>query len=316
MARTIKRKWIERGQKPEDPIIKGCLKGDLELVKKGVGEGKSVKQKWYDGFTCLLLAVEKGYLDIIEYLLENGSTFDEKNSCGENCLQVAIRFSRNKIELVKFLVDKGCSPKQDAPFTDSPLLTAARYGNPELIQYLLDNGCSLEEKDSEKGSCIIQASKAGNIPMIEWLINEKGFSLQETNFLGTCITNAAYCEEIDAVVWMLRNGSSIDETAQTPGSKIRSLGCKGILQHNGLYWKVKKNFKTKSSLSSSATEDNNSDDHTKVEKYDEEEDIINNDIEPSFQSEDSRDKRLSRRPKEDSPPPAKKQKTTNVSEDD
>ena len=180
-----------------------CKTGDFETLKLLIEEGIDLSA--FAGFiqeNCLLIACEGGNIQIIEYLLENGSSIDEKDYCKNTCLH-----------------------------------KAACGGNIETVKYLLNKGLSLEEENIDNDTCITLASKNGHLQLIQYLVLEKECSLQSTNKDGTCIINAAENRHIDCVVWMLQNGSSLEETYEKEGNNI---SCKEILQKNEIFDKVQR----------------------------------------------------------------------------
>ena len=73
------RKSIDSSENLGTDILEACEKGDVDLVKKLVEEGISVHELDRKGNSCFLIACKYGNLDLVHYLLLNGSSVHEKN---------------------------------------------------------------------------------------------------------------------------------------------------------------------------------------------------------------------------------------------
>ena len=62
------------------PLHFASNKGFLSVVEYLVNQKADVNAKNNDGQTALHLATEGGYINIVQYLTNNGSILDEKNS--------------------------------------------------------------------------------------------------------------------------------------------------------------------------------------------------------------------------------------------
>ena len=136
--------FSERNAVKNTPIHICCTKGSLHVLKqlkhlKNFEFSKESKGK--NGNSYVLLAAENGHLETIKWLLENGSSINERNNSGYSCL-----------------------------------LLAARNGHLETIKWLIANGCSINEKDNY-GTCVTCCREwtFRNNKMVgrEWMLNKR-----------------------------------------------------------------------------------------------------------------------------------------------
>lgn len=111
------------------------------------------------GQTPLLLAVGRGHLSIVRFLLENGADLMHQNRRGQSCLHRAV--NRGNMELVEFLVST--SEKNNAKnkaahrawmdlrdkHGDSALFYASMDNNEEIGRYLLRHGADRELRNAD-----------------------------------------------------------------------------------------------------------------------------------------------------------------------
>ena len=95
------RTMIERGHPLEvednagwTPLGEATGHSNLSYVKILVGAGANINHKNYNGETPLLVAAERGLLDMLEYYLDCGAKVDIKSNKGNSCLS----FLRNHVK--------------------------------------------------------------------------------------------------------------------------------------------------------------------------------------------------------------------------
>jgi ankyrin repeat protein len=121
-------------------------KGRLEVVKYLLDNGASTSLK--DGNTLLIIAMYSGNLDVVKYLVEERDLdVNEKNKQGQTPLFIAALTGR--MEIVKYLVEE---KKADINVKDnngdSPLKYAAMTAKVDIMKYLTKHGADLNEKNN------------------------------------------------------------------------------------------------------------------------------------------------------------------------
>ncbi|KAK6331629.1 hypothetical protein TWF718_002178 [Orbilia javanica] len=113
-----------------------------DLVRVLCAKGADVNAQCTKGKTPLMIAAEKGKLDVVQSLLIHGAGVTATDSNGESVIHYAIRGSGVGAAIVRMLISAGASTENCA--TDGPrkgyvpLLHAAYIGNLEVLDLLLD----------------------------------------------------------------------------------------------------------------------------------------------------------------------------------
>jgi len=100
-----------------------------------------------NGRTPLHLVAENGYIELVQYLIDNGAEKNARDNDGSTPLHIATE--KGHIELVKYLIDKGANKEAKDNVGKAPLHIATEKGHIELVKYLIDKGANKEAKDNE-----------------------------------------------------------------------------------------------------------------------------------------------------------------------
>ena len=125
------------------------------------------------GNTLLMIAADKGYSEIVEFLVNNGADIDAMNPVGQTALNKAIYFGKNSI--AKYLIDnKADVNKTDTKFILPPLVAAIRSNNLEAGKILLAKGADVNVTDGTNNfSPIMWAALYQNKNFISILLKYK-----------------------------------------------------------------------------------------------------------------------------------------------
>ena len=91
--------------------------------------GADVNLRSSSGESALEAACFKGYLPLVQTLIEKGAPVNAKNGRGETALAVAVLNGHSPV--VKYLLERNADP--NTPLNGYPMLTVARYYNFETI---------------------------------------------------------------------------------------------------------------------------------------------------------------------------------------
>lgn len=138
-------------------------------------------------YTALILAAEKGFPDIVAYLLEKGADPKQTNAKGDTALSVASEQGHAKI--VAMLLEKGLDPdegQQRIPsFTaravmgvkaqerNTPLSKAVQGGHLEAAKVLLENGADPNVRGFAGKTALFWAVERGYAPLANLLLEHK-----------------------------------------------------------------------------------------------------------------------------------------------
>jgi len=122
----------------------------LEVVKLLISKDKTLLKSTNEhGSTPLLLAAYNGELEMMDWLLECGSSFDEKDFLGRNALLLAATMKNQKIEVFSYLLEHGLSIAS----TDSSGYTVMHqlaYANAlQAIRFFKNKGADLKSEGKD-----------------------------------------------------------------------------------------------------------------------------------------------------------------------
>lgn len=112
-----------------------CRRGWLQVVKSAVSKGCNLNAKDFIGRTPLMVAVDNAHSSVVEYLIECGAG---EECCDEdNWLLLKYACKTACLEMVKYLVSKGCDLNVKFEWGRTPLLIAAEYSDKSIVTYLI-----------------------------------------------------------------------------------------------------------------------------------------------------------------------------------
>jgi protein disulfide-isomerase-like protein len=134
-----------------------CLIGDLERIEELVGKGQDVdeKEKTY-GTTCLMLAAEKNFPDLITYLVKRGAKLDIENASGNTALIKAAEFG--KMDALRALVEAGASLSHRNKAGKTAHQIAVEEGQTEAAAYLTRNS-NVHHVEPVSGEQVLDSDK-------------------------------------------------------------------------------------------------------------------------------------------------------------
>ena len=124
------------------PFLKACEKGRLEMAMLLAKEKTDFKDRTLSPLkkTTLHLAVKKGNLELIKWLIENGSEINAKDEEGKSPLMDSI--TEKQIPSTKLLIEKGANTSDISLKGDTINSLARQTFNVDMITYIdsLANG--------------------------------------------------------------------------------------------------------------------------------------------------------------------------------
>jgi len=153
-----------------------------------------------NGNNAVAIAVNKGKLNMLEYLVNHGARLNVTNSKGETALDDAIAMGHR--DIVKYLVSKMQEQGIIANAASSVNL-AAKFGNLEMMQILGDAGAPLEVKGADTYYPIHLAVKGGHYDVVNYLIS-KNVDLNVTCGQGYSVLDWAKNEGYTRIIALLK----------------------------------------------------------------------------------------------------------------
>ncbi|OJJ19531.1 hypothetical protein BKI52_22250 [marine bacterium AO1-C] len=128
------------------PLIKAVKNNDLVTLESMLTK-ENANTKDGAGSPLLIVAAEKGYLEMVKLLLAQKARINAMNAVGHTALNRAVFFGQAAV--VKYLLQKGANVNQtDQRFALTPLMAAARKNRLELAKLLLEKGANINDKNT------------------------------------------------------------------------------------------------------------------------------------------------------------------------
>lgn len=163
-------------------LYNAVIAKNLELVKQLVDEAFADVNKHYnDGTFLLFLAAEKGYFDIVKYLIENGANVNEKVDNSRTPLHTAAE--KGYFNIVKYLIENGANVNEKNANGRTALRHAAYNGHLGVVQYLVAHGAKVDTKDTWRCTALHYAAWYGYLEIVKYLV-EQGANIDATNYDG------------------------------------------------------------------------------------------------------------------------------------
>ncbi|KAK7818416.1 protein accelerated cell death 6 [Quercus suber] len=153
--------------------------GHKKIAKKLIEKDPSLTSlRNKDGESPLFIAVDRGFFDIAEYILDNKECCEYRGSKGRNILHAAaIRLDEKFMEKVMDKFPKAITEEDDFGWT--PLHYAAHFGEEELVKLFLNRDIFLAYKQNNEGMCALHISaKKGHVDVMGMFIERCPYTCQ------------------------------------------------------------------------------------------------------------------------------------------
>ena len=120
--------------------------------------------------TPLAIASCLNFGKIVQKLLNANANIIENVHKRQNALTFALASNAN--ESTKILLDYGAFASNKDAKENTPIMIAARYGNPEIITLLLEKGAEINWSNKFGETALVFAAQLGNVECLERLLQE------------------------------------------------------------------------------------------------------------------------------------------------
>ena len=150
-----------------------AISNRADIVNLLVDKGAKLNEKNDKGFTPISAAAKAGRWNAVIALAQRKADLNIKDKDGETVLHVAA--PRCTLEVMKFLVENGGNVNAIGKNNKNVLHYALESGGPKLdvIKYLVDKGANTEEEDADGNTPLDVAKANGQIEVVEFLSSVK-----------------------------------------------------------------------------------------------------------------------------------------------
>jgi ankyrin repeat protein len=181
------------------PLDAATERGRVEIVKLLLDEGADVNWTNEYGWTALYAAVYYGHIEIVKLLLHSGADVNKSNNNGGAALYRAIQDDNKTI--VKLLLDSGADPNKADKFGRTPLTEAVQfsYNQIRIVELLLDSGADKDKANVYGRTPLYIAAYNGHIDTVKLLL-DAGADINKADKWGWTPLRWAAHEGFDQIV--------------------------------------------------------------------------------------------------------------------
>nr|KAG5701758.1 hypothetical protein BaRGS_000748 [Batillaria attramentaria] len=160
----------ERDEGGRTFLMVASERGELNIVRELLEAGVDPNAVDNEGWSALLCAAKEGHLEITIELLEHGAEKEHKDTCGWTALMWASY--KGRIIVVQELLDRGANPNAKADHSMTSLAWAAGRGHTEIVHMLISKGAKVNTADKYGTTPLIWACRKGYVEIVDALLAE------------------------------------------------------------------------------------------------------------------------------------------------
>lgn len=194
--------------KRRTPLILAAERGHIDVVRFLVGRGADVNRPSFDG-TSLTVAVKNNHVEVARILIDHGADVNEERWVKISPLMTAAGYGFT--DMVHLLVDHGADVNAGSWSTNTPLCWALLSGHADIVSYLIEHGADVNKTFKPSIKVIDYAAEKGYSDFVEYLV-KRGAKVNVADKYGkTALHFAASTKSnIDTVRLLLEHEASVD----------------------------------------------------------------------------------------------------------
>jgi uncharacterized protein len=206
---------LQRGADPnksfrhnKSPIQQAAHEDRVDIMQRLIEAGADINCN-KNQETPLCIASDKGFVDVVDFLMANNALIELKDKRDKNALSAAAY--RGNLDVLDRLLAAGANARFRNPFTDTSLLSVAAYnGHVGVLDRLVIHGAEVNAKNNQAESALGIASEKGHVQFVERLL-DLGADINSQNSFGkTALMNACINERVEVIRLLLDRGADRD----------------------------------------------------------------------------------------------------------
>ena len=180
---NINRKTVNADRLKKRLLKIAISKGHLETVKFLIKQGVNLELEISGGYNPLYYAASNGHIEIVECLIEHNVNINAKSSISNHsALHIAVY--KSHIDIVNLLINKGADVNIKDHQQKTPLHLAAFSGHLNIVKILLHKGAKISDKLLSGKSALHIAAQQGHSEIVDCLL-EQNANIHTALHLGT-----------------------------------------------------------------------------------------------------------------------------------
>ena len=173
--------------------------------------------------TFLVFAVEYGYDQIVQLLLDQGADINAQGGYFASALCLTI--ARGDEKVVQTLLDKGVDINNLA--YGNAIQQASYYGHEKVVQMLLNNGVDINAQGGGLGNALQAASYGGHIKAVQILLNKGADINARGEDFGSALALASESGYEKVVQMLLDKGADVNAKRVDQDSALQAASYRG-----------------------------------------------------------------------------------------
>ena len=179
------------------------------------------------GSTPFFIACGEGFLDVVKYLLKNGSKAIDQPHARTDFTPLMIASQNGHEAVVCQLIERGVAIEHATNNGYTSLIAASQEGHEPVVRLLLERGVAIEHATNNGYTSLIAASQEGHEPVVRLLLERGAVVDHATNRGATALWIASYKGQEAVVRLLIERGAMIDRADNHGATSLCMASYKG-----------------------------------------------------------------------------------------